>query len=137
MNKDSEPLNPVKILPLKILIVDDERIQRMILSETLKNQGYRIFEADSGERGLEQYQTHHPDIVLVDALMDGMNGFDYCLALRRLPHGASVPILMITGLNQNQAIDRALAAGATDFITKPVQLSLLQERIERLLRRAE
>ena len=49
MNKDSEPLNPVKIL-----IVDDERIQRMILSETLKNQGYRIFEADSGERGLEQ-----------------------------------------------------------------------------------
>ena len=66
--------------------------------------------------------------------MSGMNGFDYCLALRSLPNSESIPILMITGLNQNQAIDRALAAGATDFITKPVQLTVLQERIERLLR---
>jgi sigma-B regulation protein RsbU (phosphoserine phosphatase) len=121
----------------QILIVDDERIQRMIFSEALRNQGYAIIEADSGQRGLEQYQAHHPDIVLVDALMPGMNGFDCCTALRNLPNGEYVPIVMITGLNETQAIDRAFAVGATDFIAKPVKITLLKDLIQRLLKAAQ
>ena len=121
----------------QILVVDDERVNRMMVSGLLELAGYNVLQADNGEQGLEMYRKHHPDIVLLDALMPVMDGFDCCTALRKLPNTESLPILMITGLNEESAMERAFEVGATDYITKPVNVTVLTQRIKRLLRAAK
>ena len=121
----------------QILIVDDERVNRMMVSGLLELTGYDIINAENGEQGLAMYQKHHPDMVLLDALMPVMDGFDCCTALRKLPNAESLPILMITGLNEESAMERAFEVGATDYITKPVNMTVLTQRIKRLLRAAK
>ncbi|MDJ0736787.1 MAG: PAS domain-containing protein [Nostocaceae cyanobacterium] len=116
-----------------ILVVDDDYVTRMQLRLLLERVGYRVAEAIDGEQAIYLYQKLHPDLVLLDVLMSGMDGFACCTRLQTLPGGANTPILMITALDDEASVVRAFAAGATDYITKPIQWEVLRQRVRRLL----
>lgn len=117
-----------------ILVIDDDTSIRLTLSKILAKEGYHLIQAESGQTAIEVCQSQQPDLILLDVIMPGMDGFETCKALRALPHIHPVPILMLTGLDDIQAIDSAFSAGATDFITKPINWPLLVRRVRYALR---
>jgi PAS domain S-box-containing protein len=116
-----------------ILVVDDDALTRLQLRSLLQQEGYQVVEAVNGEQALSLYIKIQPDIVLLDALMPIMDGFTCCTQLQKLPGGAETPVLMITGLDDQASVERALKAGAIDYITKPVKWQVLRQRVRRLL----
>lgn len=120
-----------------VLLIDDERTQRIVLREALEREGFAVEEADSGLTGLEVFDRVRPDIVLLDVRMPGMDGFSTCTELRRRPSGDRIPIVMLTVLNDATSIDHAYEVGATDFITRPVAWSILGRRLRYMLRASE
>ena len=116
-----------------ILIVDDDRTMRNLLKIAMEEEGYRAIEAKNGQQCLEEYHRHQPDIVLLDAIMPEMDGFTCCQKLRSLNNNHYLPILMITALDDQDSIDQAFMAGATDYITKPIFWSVLSQRVHHLL----
>ncbi len=119
---------------LLALVADDNRAARRMLRLVLEPDGYEVTEAENGAQALDLFTHLRPDLVLLDAMMPVMNGFRACAAIRALPGGADVPILIITALDDNEAVEQAFAVGATDFVTKPVRLYVLRHRIRHLLR---
>ena len=117
-----------------ILVVDDDSVGRTLVQAALEIEGFSVIESESGEKALSVFETHRPDLILMDALMPGMDGFEACRALRGLPGGVDVPVLMLTGMEDVEAIARAFEAGATDFATKPIPWPLLAHRARYLLR---
>jgi len=118
----------------EVLLVDDDEVNLMLTALALRERGFLIVEASSGEKALELLRNHAPDIVVLDALMPGLDGFDTCRALRLMPGLDTVPVLMLTGLDDDASITRAYRAGATDFFVKAAQWSLLAGRLQYLLR---
>ena len=116
-----------------ILVVDDDELTRMQLRELLKSAGYWVAEAGNGEEALAAYTQLQPEMVLLDALMPKIDGFRCCERLRQLPGGEDIPILMITALYEQSSVEKAFNAGATDYITKPIQWLVLRSRVSRLL----
>lgn len=116
-----------------ILVVDDDDLTRMQLRELLKSVGYWVAEAGNGEEALAAYTQLQPEMVLLDALMPKMDGFRCCERLRQLAGGDDIPILMITALYDQNSVERAFNAGATDYIAKPIQWLVLRSRVLRLL----
>ena len=119
--------------PPLILIVDDDKFMRIQLRHCMEQAGYRVVEASNGEEGLAAYINYHPDLVLLDALMPVMDGFTCCQKLLEVPGGASTPILTITILDNDSSVDEAFAAGAIDYVTKPIHWAVLRQRVRRLL----
>ncbi len=119
-----------------ILLVDDDPVARLLTASVLEQHSFRVLQAGSGREALIMFTAHHCDCVLLDALMPGMNGFDACVALRKLPQGGNVPVLMLTGLDDEGSIAHAYEAGATDFFVKSSQWTLLAQRARYLLRAA-
>ena len=117
-----------------ILLIDDDLFSRKLLQVMLQKVGCQVVEADSGEKGLELYQAIAPALILLDARMPGMDGFDCCRKIRQLPDGEHIPILMVTGLEDQTSVEEAFAAGATDYVTKPVQMPILSGRVRYLLK---
>ncbi len=117
-----------------ILIVDDDTSMRMLMSASLQQAGYEVAEAENGKLALEQFNTLHPDAVLLDVMMPELDGFETCSALRKLTGGKHTPVLMITGLDDAESIHRAFESGATDFITKPITWAMLGYRVRYMLR---
>jgi PAS domain S-box-containing protein len=117
-----------------ILIADDEMDLRAMLRILLERDGYRILEARNGEEAVELCKQQLPDVVLLDILMPVMDGAAACGLIQALPDGDRVPVLMITALNDKQSIDRCFDAGATDYLTKPINNQVLRRRVRRLLR---
>jgi diguanylate cyclase (GGDEF)-like protein len=139
-----------------ILIVDDDRFMRVQLRQTLENEGYQVEEAADGKQALEAYVRLRPDIVLLDAIMPVMDGFACCAQLQKLQMGdvseeteaqepekiqdqllVSTPILMITGLEDQQSVDQAFEVGAADYITKPIHWAVLRRRVRRLIQQSQ
>ncbi|MEA5506035.1 PAS domain-containing protein [Halotia wernerae UHCC 0503] len=116
-----------------ILVVDDDDWMRMHLCYLMKQAGYQVVEASNGYEALTIYNHRYPDMVLLDAMMPVMDGFACCAQLQTLPVAKSTPVLMITALNDQESVEQAFAVGATDFITKPIQWSVLRRRVGRLL----
>jgi diguanylate cyclase (GGDEF)-like protein len=123
--------------PSLVLMVDDDPAMRMHLRVRLEREGYRIAEAKNGREGLALCQTQPPDIILLDALMPDIDGFEFCAQVQTFPNGQHIPILMITGLDDRTSVDRAFAAGAADYITKPVHWAVLRQRLRRLIQQAQ
>ncbi|MBD1908624.1 GAF domain-containing protein [Funiculus sociatus GB2-A5] len=119
--------------PYLVLIVEDDRLTRLQLRAMMEKEGYRVAEAKDGDQGLAEYIRLRPDIVLLDALMPTIDGFNCCTLLRKLPQGDRIPVLIITALEDSDSVDRAFAAGATDYITKPIHWAVLRQRVRRLL----
>lgn len=118
-----------------VLLVDDDAIVRMLTAAGLAERGWRVLEADSGARALELFEQERPQVVALDAVMQDLDGFATCERLRRLPGGAHVPVVMLTGLDDEQSIGRAYDVGATDFFVKtPGRWTLLSQRLRYLTR---
>ncbi|MBC7482156.1 MAG: EAL domain-containing protein [Rhizobacter sp.] len=120
----------------KVLLVDDDEVNLLLTSIALREHGFLITEATSGERAIEILGGWVPDVVVLDALMPGLDGFQTCRELRVLPGFESLPVLMLTGLDDDASITRAYEAGASDFFVKSTQWRLLAGRLRYLLRAA-
>ena len=118
----------------QVLLVDDDEVNLMLTAHALRERGFQIIEAASGERLLELLAETTPDIVVLDAMMPGLDGFETCQALRAMPGCETLPVLMLTGLDDDASIARAYQAGASDFFVKATQWSLLAGRLRYLLR---
>ncbi|MBW4523053.1 MAG: PleD family two-component system response regulator [Scytolyngbya sp. HA4215-MV1] len=119
-------------LPL-VLVVDDDSTMRILLRRAMEKQGYRVAEASNGQECLEIYTRLRPDIVLLDAMMPIMDGFECCLQLQKLPEANRTPVLIITGLEDKASVDRAFEVGAADYVTKPIHWPVLCHRVRRLI----
>ena len=120
----------------KVLVVDDDAALRLLVCAALDQSGMDVIEAADGREALESFDRYQPDAVLLDVMMPGLDGFATCRAIREKPAGTHVPVLMMTGLEVVESIDRAYEIGATDFITKPVNYTLLTYRVKYMLRGA-
>ena len=116
-----------------VLVVDDEPLMREMLEITLEDEGFAVESAADGVQGLASFERLRPDLVLTDANMPLMNGFELCAALRAHPLGRHIPILMLTAAGDSQSIRHAFTSGATDFATKPLQENLIGYRLRYLL----
>lgn len=118
------------------LVVDDDPAIRLIARRTLESAGLRVLVAGTAERGLELFESERPDVILMDVMMPGMDGYTAVEHLRASPGGDRLPILMLTGLDDLDSINRAYEAGATDFISKPINWGVLGHRVRYMLRAA-
>jgi len=120
-----------------VLLADDDPVARLLTATALAERNWRVVEAESGTQAIALFASVHPDAVVLDALMPDMDGFDTCERLRALPAGEHVPVLMLTGLDDELSIRRAYEAGATDFFVKSSsKWTLLSERLRYVLRAA-
>jgi diguanylate cyclase (GGDEF)-like protein len=122
------------LLKNRILLIDDDPGFRYITGEVIRAAGFKVDEAASGEEALETVKQDCPDLVLLDAVMQGLNGFETCRLLKQTPAMADIPIIMSTGLGDIGSINRAFDVGATDFIVKPLNYRILIHRLSFILR---
>jgi len=115
--------------PLRILVVDDDELTRDLLKSLLVFYGHHAELAASGPDALSFCQQQLPDLILMDITMPVMDGIQTCVALRQA-YGIGLPIIMVTAVNDQDSVDRSFAAGASDYISKPLNLSLLMQRIK-------
>lgn len=116
-----------------ILIADDDRSMRSLLNLAISEEGYQVIQTKNGEQCLAEYTRLQPDLILLDAMMPDMDGLTCCDRIRQLPKGNQIPILMITVLDDHESIEKAFAAGITDYITKPINWTVLVQRVRHLL----
>ncbi len=135
-NPLGEPEGKTRLSNL-VLIVDDSRLQRKILSSSVKQWGFEVIEADSGEAALAICAERQPDIVLSDWMMPGMNGLEFCQVFRDQSGDHYGYFILLTSKSDKDEVARGLDAGADDFLTKPVNAHELRARItagERILK---
>ena len=116
------------------LIVDDDEMLRVLTRAALEAAGFAVEELPDGDNLAEDFRRLRPDVILLDVLMPGLDGFAACAQLRADPLGAHVPVLMMTGLDDVESINRSYEVGATDFVTKPISFDLLSHRLRYMLR---
>ncbi len=104
---------------VSVLVVDDERDLREAVAEVLKDEGYEVIDARDGAEALSQIRAHHPAVVLLDLMMPGMNGWEFCAARRREPELSAIPVIVISALGRVSGIDAAA------FLQKPFELETL------------
>ncbi|WP_058553718.1 PleD family two-component system response regulator [Thiohalocapsa sp. ML1] len=115
------------------LIIDDDPVLRLTIARFIEKLGFATRLCADGAAGVGSVRAERPDIVLLDAAMPQMDGFAACQAIRDLPAGANLPIIMITGFNDEASVDRAFAVGANEYITKPVHWAVLRHRVCQLV----
>jgi signal transduction histidine kinase/DNA-binding response OmpR family regulator len=120
--------------PACVLIVDDERHNRELLEIMLKPDGFLLLSAASGEEALALIARQPPDLILLDVMMPGMNGYDVAGKIKSDPATKNIPVIMLTALDDRNARMLGLNAGAEDFLTKPVDRPELSVRVRNLLR---
>jgi len=123
----------LKTKPLA-LIIDDELSIRLSMCAAINKAGFDVIEAKEGREALALFQSHKPDLVLLDVVMPKMNGFEVCKAIRNLPEGKHTQILIVTGLEDTDSIEQAFHAGANDFVVKPLNWLMLEHRAKYMLR---
>lgn len=128
MARDLEPQS-ARCAIRQVLIVDDSRLQRRILSGVLKRWGFEVIEASSGAEAIEICRTCRPDLVISDWVMPGMSGLDLCRIFRDLPGDDYSYFILLTSKSEKDEVAQGLHAGADDFLTKPVNSDELRARI--------
>jgi len=113
----------------KILIVDDSATDRQFLYENLSKLGYQIVAAESGEQAIEKAQSERPDLILMDLIMPGMNGFQATREIARAEATKNIPVIICTSKNQETDRIWALRQGAIDFVVKPIDMNALAAKI--------
>lgn len=117
-----------------VLVIDDDFTMRLLFRESLEPAGFNVIEAESGAIAIDYCRHQRPDIILLDVIMPGMDGFATCIELFKLPHITSIPLIMVTGLDDIDSIRQANELGATDFITKPINWPILKHRLHFILK---
>lgn len=121
------------VVSTRILAVEDDERIRSAVKLALEDEGWTVDEAESGEEAIEIFQRSNPNVVLIDIMLPGIDGFELCRSLRRT---SDVPIVMVTARNDTHDVVAGLEAGADDYLTKPFAPKELSARIRALLRRA-
>lgn len=117
----------------RILIADDKATSRELLRTVLENQGYSVVEASNGQEALEKTRSEAPDLILLDLQMPIRSGYEVLGELRKLPAYAKLPIVALTASAMQGDREKALAAGFTGYLAKPVTLATIRTEIRRLL----
>ena len=116
----------------KVLVIDDDPDMTDLLSLLLKTRGFDVISSNDGEEGVKKARNESPDVIILDLMMKGMDGWQVCAAVRKF---SSIPIIILTALDNPGTVVSALDAGADDFLTKPVSSGLLVSRLNTLTRR--
>src|SRR5689334_11912604 len=116
----------------RILTVEDDERIRTAVKLALEDEGWKVDEAETGEDALERFSQSPTDVVLIDIMLPGVDGFEVCRSIRRM---SDVPIIMVTARNDTHDVVAGLEAGADDYLTKPFAPKELSARIRALLRR--
>lgn len=116
------------------MVVDDDFSLRLSMRAALIKADFDVLEAENGRQALDIYQSEKPDLILLDVVMPEMDGFETCTAIRKMPGGKYVQILMVTGLDDIESIELAFQAGANDFVSKPLNWLLLGHKGKYMLR---
>ena len=122
-------------MPARILVADDDPVLQRLLLHTLKMEGYDVVTARDGNEALEAVTRDRPDLVILDVMMPGHNGFELCQMLRQRPDTVTLPVIMLSGLSDVQEKVNGLRAGADEYLTKPIDLRELSARVDALLKR--
>ena len=122
-------MNPEKINKSHILIVDDNPTNVDVLLNYLDNAGYEVSVAEDGEDALEQSQYAPPDLILLDILMPGIDGFETCCRLKDNPKTADIPVIFVTALSNAGDEEKGFEVGAIDYLTKPVIPAINRSKI--------
>ena len=120
---------------VSVLVIDDEDDIREILIYNLKKEGFNAYAAENGEKGLELLKSVHPDLVLLDVMMPGMDGIEVCEAIRNLAGYERTLICFLTARSEDYSQIAGLDAGADDYVSKPIKPKVLISRIKAMLRR--
>ena len=120
-----------------ILVIDDEPRNVKLLETLLHIEGYATISANSGSEALALTKTHNPDLILLDVMMPDMDGFETVARLKADPHTKPVPVIIVTALSDRVSKQRALEAGAEEFLSKPIDRGDLTVRVRNLLRLKE
>jgi len=118
----------------KILIVDDESAARAALEVLLRREGFEVRDASDGEGALAECAAFRPDLILLDILMPGMDGFEVCRRIKATPETRLTPVVLITGLSETEDRIKGINAGADDFLSKPIDMNELLARTRSLLK---
>ncbi|MEE8343195.1 MAG: EAL domain-containing protein [Gammaproteobacteria bacterium] len=119
------------------LVADDDQTMRILMRQVLEEAGFDVVESDDGEKALADFKAQPPDVVLLDVEMPEMDGYTVCREIRKLAAGKYVPIVMVTGLDDTESVNQSFEAGATDFISKPINWAVLGHRIRYIRRSAD
>src|SRR3972149_12232756 len=119
-------------MAIEVLLIDDDPVLSVMLRMLLRGQDFQIQAFLTGEEGIRACQTSPPDVLILDLLMPGMDGWEVCKKVRE---ASDVPILILSALGSPGSVARALDAGADDYLIKPVHASLLSSRLRTLVRR--
>lgn len=120
-----------------VLIIDDDPQIHILGRKALQQDGFSVIEANNGQEGITLFERHKPDIILLDVLMPGIDGYETCAKIRKLPEAKTTPILIMTSLNDLDSIGKAFDAQATDFFIKPINWIIIRHRIRYILRGAD
>lgn len=126
-------MNEVARTSRMVLIADDDPMTRALVRGSLEQMGFEVAEASDGAEALDVLSKHKPDLLLLDIKMPIMDGIETLKKLRKLPEGKNLPVIMLTGLADSDSAAKAAAAGATDYVTKPINWRLLGHRIRHQL----
>ena len=116
----------------KILVVDDSKTELMFLSDLLQKNGFAVKTAENADDAMRRLEEEHPDLILMDVVMPGQNGFQLTRAIARDPKYAAIPIILCTSKNQETDRVWGLRQGARDYMVKPVDAELLLAKIAAL-----
>ena len=119
--------------PIHILAVDDNRMGLLKLARTLEAGGHNVSKADGGRTALDMLGSEAFDLVLLDILMPEVDGFQVLREMKDDAKLRDIPVIVISGLEDMESVDKCLAAGADDFLSKPVEPAVLQDRIRKIL----
>ncbi len=118
-----------------ILVVDDDEISREVVMQFLNGSGFEVIEASGGEEAVTLFRKHLPDLILMDAIMPDMDGFQACETIKNHPRGQDLPIIMVTALEDDVSVDRAFKAGAEEYVTKPINWAVMRQLVRLILER--
>jgi len=121
-------------MPKTILVVEDDTILRDLISQKLKKDNYEIVEAIDGEEGLKKAKEEKPDIILLDLILPGIDGFGVLEQIKKDPEIAKIPVVILSNLGQKEEIEKGMSLGATDFLIKAhFTLSEIVVKIKKIL----
>ena len=127
-NTQKEEAKPI------VVLADDDPSIRLMVRHVLESDDYEIVEAEDGLDAIKAVEKQHPALILLDAVMPGLDGFTTCQQLQERGH-ADVPVIMLTGLDDDASVERAYDVGAIDYITKPIKWAVLKHRVRSIVKR--
>jgi twitching motility two-component system response regulator PilH len=117
----------------RVLIVDDSQTQMYVLKDLLQKNGFETLAASTGEEGIQKARDEHPDLILMDVVMPGLNGFQATRQITRDPETSSIPVIILTTKDQETDKMWGLRQGASDYLVKPPDERVLVQKVKALI----